>query len=428
MKRVLMKTLVLLAVLVAILLAYGPAAGVPGADECKDGRKRVGDLGIQGMSMKGSMTYVTETGQHKWHFQGEPKILKVDPAGPAAGKLKRDDVIVAIDGMPITTVKGGQRFGAIMPDAPVELSVRRGGRVINVKITPRAVCPEDHPMNIVSSFGKGDADTNLVNLSEALESLSRLSEMGIEVPELPELRDLALLPEIPKFDFRPHAWFGMQISCGECTITISKEDHSLRWLFDNPPEVESVEPGGPAEEAGLEPGDVLTHVDGVKLDTKKGGERFSSIEPGETVEWKARRGGKELTVRMKAAEPPQAVLERERALESVYESTAREYAQRALASQERVREQESRARLSEERVRELEREYDAAAKAYAKVAREGALDPESSPVRFFETFDGTKVEVRGEDSVRVTRDESAGEIVIRTRDAFVRIKLPDKKN
>ncbi len=55
------------------------------------------------------------------------------------------------------------------------------------------------------------------------------------------------------------------------------------------------------------------------------------------------------------------------------------------------------------------------------------VDPESSPLRFLETVDGTQVEVRGEDTVRVTRDESAGEIVVRTRDAFVRIKLPEKK-
>lgn len=75
-----------------------------------------------------------------------------------------------------------------------------------------------------------------------------------------------------------------------------------------------------------------------------------------------------------------------------------------------------------------EREYEALARAYELDARMRGLDPEDLPVRFFETFDGSKVEVRGQDSVRGTRDESAGEIVIRTRDAFVRIKLADKKN
>lgn len=426
MERITTKTLIFFAVLVAILLTHGSAAAGSGDPGCKDERKRVGDLGIQGMSMKGSLTHVTKTGENEWHFQAEPKILKVDPEGPAAGILKQGDVIVAIDGVPITTRKAGQRFGNLVPDEPVELSVRREGRVIATVITPRAVCPEDHPMDI-ASLAKGGVDTELANLSEALESLSRLSEMGIEVPELPEFPDLAVLPEMPKFDFRPRAWFGMQISCGECTVKMSKEDHSLQWLFDNPPEIETVEPGGPAAEAGLEPGDVLTHVDGVKLDTKKGGELFSSIEPGDTVEWKARRGGNELTVRMKAAEPPQAVLERERVLESVYESTAREYAKRAGAYADKVLAQEARARQSEERVRQLEKEYEAAARAYAEDARRSGVDPENSPVRFIETLDGAKVEVRGEDTVRVTRDESAGEIIIRTRDAFVRIRLPEKK-
>ena len=89
--------------------------------------------------------------------------------------------------------------------------------------------------------------------------------------------------------------------------------------------------------------------------------------------------------------------------------------------------QEARARQYEERVRRLEKEYEAAARAYAEDARRSGVDPESSPVRFIETLDGAKVEVRGEDTVRVTRDESAGEIIIRTRDAFVRIRLPEKK-
>jgi predicted metalloprotease with PDZ domain len=145
----------------------------------------------------------------------------------------------------------------------------------------------------------------------------------------------------------------------------------LEWRFDNPPKVRAVEPGSPAAEAGIEAGDKITHVDGLKIDSEDGGKRFSSIKPGQTVEIKVRRNGIDKAIDLQATEPPQAVLERDLMC---------------------------------------------------------GLDPESMPVRFLETSDGAKIEVRGEDSVRVTRDESAGEIVIRTRDAFVRIKLPDKKN
>ncbi len=388
MGRVVAKSLIFLAALIAVLMIHGSAPAIAASEDldCRDGRKPVGDLGIAGMSFKGSMRYDTETGEHEWYFQAEPKIRKVDPKGPASGKLEPGDVVVAIDGMPITTNKAGQRFGNIVPGESVSLSVRRKGRVIDTVITPRAVCPEDHPMHI-ESFGTTDFEMQLEKLSESLESLSRISEIDVELPDLAELREpdlaklrqLRVVPEIPRFDFQPRAWFGMGISCDGCTFKKSKKEKSVEWRFDKPPKVQSVEPGGPADQAGLQPGDVLTHVDGVRLDEEKGGKRFSSLEPGEVVTWTIRRDGKEQTVRMTTMDRPQ-------------EET------------------------------EVPPGEDA----------EGLFETDESPLRFSGTIGGADVEVRSDKSVKVIKDEGTGEIIIRTCDAKIRVrasaKTPAKKD
>jgi hypothetical protein len=358
-------------------MVHNSAAAASETSDCKDGRSRVGDLGIAGMSFKGSMGYNTETGEHKWHFQAEPKIRKVDPDGPAAGKLKSGDVLVAIDGVPITTHRGGQRFGEIVPGEPVEVSVRRNGRRVNVVITPRAVCPEDSPMH-VESFGLSEPELELEKLSETLESLSRIAEIEVpypaELPETPRTGRGVLRPEVPpRPEIQPRAWFGMGLTCDGCSITRAKKDETLKWSFDKPPKVRSVEPGSPAAEAGIEAGDVLTHVDGIKLDSDKGGERFSSLEPGDTVTWTIKRGGKKQTVRAVAKSHP---------VETV------------------------KIRIPE---------------VVDRVVRFG-----KSPVRFTGIIAGADVMVRGDESVRVIEDEETGEILIVTCGAEIRVRDPAK--
>ena len=55
------------------------------------------------------------------------------------------------------------------------------------------------------------------------------------------------------------------------------------WRFSSPIEVISVQEGGPAEQAGLLAGDRITHVDGKRIDSRLGGDAFSSIRPGRPV-------------------------------------------------------------------------------------------------------------------------------------------------
>jgi membrane-associated protease RseP (regulator of RpoE activity) len=446
MTRMFRISMMLSIVLLSLVLAHGSAAardktgGKSSAADCNGAAEKIGDLGITSMSLRGSMRYNTETGERNWYFQSEPEIHKIDPKGPAAGKLEDGDVIVAIDGLPITTHQAGQRFANVAPGENVKLTVRRGGRLLDTTIVPRGVCPEDHPMML--DVGLDAVDADLEALGVTLEKLSRLAEVESrydelraeldrlsesldvpEAPENPESPESPRLPPVPRpFPTHP-AWFGMSVSSDGCTIKASKSGGPLEWRFDNPPKVRTVEPGSPAEAAGIEAGDRITHVDGLKIDSEDGGKRFSSIKPGETVEIKARRNGIDKVIKLQAIETPQAILDRERE----YERAARAYEERTRSQEGRAREIEEFSRQREVVARERAKEYEALGRAYEFDAQTRGLDPESMPVRFLETSDGSKIEVRGEDSVRVIRDESTGEIVVKTRDVFVRIKLPEKK-
>ncbi len=133
MTRQLRHSIVLLIVFLSMVLAHGSAAargktiGKSSAADCNGAAEKIGDLGITSMSFRGSMTYNTETGERNWYFQAEPEIHKVDPRGPAAGKLEGGDVIVAIEGLPITTRQAGRKFANVAPGENVKLTVRRGG-------------------------------------------------------------------------------------------------------------------------------------------------------------------------------------------------------------------------------------------------------------------------------------------------------------
>ena len=386
MSRFYMKALVFLAVLTILLMMVESAAAYPGRDDrdCESGES-VGYLGIEGLSFKGSHKINTSDGTNRWHFRSEPRIEEIDPDSPAAGILKKGDVIVEIDGMLITTRKAGKRFGNIKPDETVELTVRRKGELIEKKIKADAICLEDHPLHFVGEEF-AELELNLEHLSEALEELS---ELHIEMPELPEmpyitkiieLSELAELAELEHLealsmlgdlDYWPRAWYGMGISCGGCTIKTSKDGDPAQWQFDNPPGVHSVDEDGPAGEAGIREGDVLTHIDGVRLDTRKGGERFSNAEPGEQIEWTIERDGKSMTVTMETIDRPHR-------MEVV-------------------------------------------------VPDHRYLHDRAFKLRFSGGLAGADVEVRGTPAVKVTHDEEKGIIIVKTPDASIKIRIADKK-
>jgi serine protease Do len=85
--------------------------------------------------------------------------------------------------------------------------------------------------------------------------------------------------------------------------------HGIQLVLDpvdrTPPYVEDVEPGSPAEKAGLKPDDLIVYVDGLPVPSiQMFKEIIGKYRPNTDVKLEVRRGDKLNTVPMKLTEPP----------------------------------------------------------------------------------------------------------------------------
>jgi C-terminal processing protease CtpA/Prc len=85
-----------------------------------------------------------------WVFRSPPEVYSVERGSPAGRVgLRRGDLLIEIDGVPLTSEEGGRRFGAVKAGQAVEFVYRRGGETGAVTIkagerrVPGARRPED---------------------------------------------------------------------------------------------------------------------------------------------------------------------------------------------------------------------------------------------------------------------------------------------
>lgn len=325
-------------------------------------------LGITGMQCNCSFVYGED--ESIWLFHSEPKIRAVDGDGPSYGKLEKGDVIVAIDGALITTHRGGELFTGIEAGAPVALTVRRRGRTREVTVVPQAIIARPVPMvrPDVPGVAEAPAPPEIAELARSVEELSKRAaklsmkhvDMTLELPEL-------LRGRIDYGKMLPKGWVGFALTFSG-SIRHKDENKPAEWRFNDPPSIKSVHPESPADLAGLQIGDELLEIDGLKLDSRKGGDRFSHMQPGQVIEWKVRRGAKKFTVETTAGDRP--------AQETLY--------------------------------------------TYKLPGVPAPL--KSQQVRFTGSIAGADIEVRGRDEVLAEVDEKTGEIVIKIGDTVVRVK------
>jgi membrane-associated protease RseP (regulator of RpoE activity) len=359
--------------------------------------------------------------------------------------LRAGDIIVSVDGHLITTAEGGRRLARPEPGEAVELVVRREGRVMQLRLSPETVCADRARTTamptvvaspagaIVARGGRGGARaTTTVTTGAGRPTVQARGGRGAAQVASGSSTVASSTPQAGRGGGRggasgavaaqealPGAWFGFGISCTSCGWERPSPAEPVRWSFEQPPQILSVEAGSPAARAGLRRGDVLTHIDGVALTTPEGGRRFGAVRPGETVRLTYTRDGTTNTVEIAAERRPSpsaALAELRREITAGRDSLSRLY---------ELRERTATAQRARDATATYER--DLIERLRSSAARAAAPEGRTEVLRYAGSVGDTDVEVRGNGSVITTILEHGRDIIIVTGDAQIRVRVRDAR-
>jgi len=147
-----------------------------------------------------------------WAFSVEPRLWGIER--PAAGRVFEGDVLVAVDGDPITTRRGAMRLADVEPGRPVMLTVRRTLRsngvaydvLMDVDLEPRRECGK----NVAASAGpaerpgRGGSTAALYGSTAIIDPLLYLA--GNENP--------GIAGKLTAADYLSPAWSNLDVSAG----------------------------------------------------------------------------------------------------------------------------------------------------------------------------------------------------------------------
>jgi hypothetical protein len=98
----------------------------------------------------------TDRDAKDWSFTVEPTLWEIHASGPASGKVKEGDVLVAVNGVPVTTPNAAFVLGNMVAGRPVNLTLRRGDAIVPAQVFPTAGC-----LTFGVSSGPGDLPRTL---------------------------------------------------------------------------------------------------------------------------------------------------------------------------------------------------------------------------------------------------------------------------
>lgn len=433
-----------------VLGAFTPAFGQSGAANTCNGRDPVGYLGISGIEC--DCTISTPGSPQEWRFRSEPRITSLEMDSRGGAVLKTGDVITHVNGKSIRTSEGARALADVRPGQAIILTVRRNGETLKYALTADSACPND--TRLFSIYTPGSPRMPPGVYGRATPAPAPRTAIGVRpaqgVGVAPTARAV--------YASMPRASFGMGLSCsGKCTMAFSERNGTATMSFSQPPEVYSIEKGGPADRAGIQRGDILTHINGKALDSDEAGRLFATAKPGETVRFTIQRGGDNKTVSVKAAHrttPMPALAQTTESLDRARESLThlqREQTEQLKRLQEHVR---VSGRMEEERLREVQREMleqershnrkltelarelsnaDSRMRAATGSAGVACAVPSPAPtaagsmsrtLRYSGSLGESDIEVRGTNPVSVT--ENRDEVLITTGGTVVRIKKNKK--
>lgn len=197
-------------------------------------------------------------------FTVEPRLWEIDPEGPAAGKVHGGDILVAVNGDPITTSAGSGHLTRMMADEPVTLTLRRGDRLVEAVVEPRTSCH-----NYMASAGSG----------EMPRYLQRRRESAATTPD-PEMEEHTPLTRLDAA--------GLVLAGAK--IVWVPSDEPANWWFVEVPTVVEVRPGSPADQAGIRPGEQIVTAGGIRVTEAEGAAALAAAGRREDVQLFVRRG------------------------------------------------------------------------------------------------------------------------------------------
>lgn len=186
---------------------------------------------------------------------GVTQVVKDSPAEKAG--LRKDDVIVRFENDSVTSVRKLTRLvSEVAPDQTVRLSISRGGSEQEVSVT---IAKRDNSMN---AFHKLEGLEGLKgNIEERLKGLDKLKDLHKTLPPGANVWKWEG-PGDGNFTFS----FGNR-RIGVSTTDLTKQLADYFGISDGKGVlVTSVADDSPAAKAGIKAGDIITSVDGEKID------------------------------------------------------------------------------------------------------------------------------------------------------------------
>jgi serine protease Do len=185
---------------------------------------------------------------------GITSIVKDSPAEKAG--LKKDDVILRFDGESVTSTRKLSRLvSEVAPDQSVRLGISRGGSEQEVAVT---IGKREHSMDALNNLQGLKGLEGLKGLGDRFEGLEGFGTPGARVWKW----------EGPDSDHDGFVFaFGNNRRIGVSTTQLTKQLAEFFGIADGKGVlVTSVGDDSPAAKAGIKAGDVITAVDGEKLE------------------------------------------------------------------------------------------------------------------------------------------------------------------
>jgi membrane-associated protease RseP (regulator of RpoE activity) len=378
------------------------------AQSCSGG-VLVGDLGISGLDCVGECSMIIYDGGRgrTWKFSTEPRIFSIQAGGPADGILEAGDFLVALDGVLITSREGGRRYANLEIGEIVSVRYRRDREVREGRIRTGSECrrgtdrvasagrvpPPPPPDRVAGVIARGVATApRVVVTPDVTAEAAPLAGLATGVSRVASLLDPT-----------PQGRLGIGFSCTECGTQTDEESGDTIWFFSGPLEVTRVTKGGPADQAGLRMGDLITGVGGFDLDTEAGGQAFSGLAPGEPATLTVvKRNGRKVDVEVVPVEAGDRVL----------------VGRTVLVPEPDAPTPPSRTRGVVSRAVPVPPDREAYPEPMADVAA-----PVDLPLSYSGTVAGVEVEVRG-GPVAVSEMKGARILLINAEGLWIRIRVP----